>query len=99
MKVLLSYFQYYNHWISLAGTFLCLFVMFAIDWKTAIVTLVCVAILYMYIAYKKPGKLAFYTVDKGVLHGQGQGFLLWSPSPSSTCTSLTRNRVNWLLHC
>ncbi len=57
--ILLAYpaffFQYYNEWVSLLGTFLCVFVMFAIDWLTAIITMVVTFILYMYISYAKPG--------------------------------------------
>ncbi len=49
-------FKYYNEWVSLLGTFLCVFVMFAVDWLTAIVTFVVVIVLYMYIAYAKPGE-------------------------------------------
>ena len=51
-------FKYYNEWVSLLGTFLCVFVMFAVDWLTAIVTFVVVIVLYMYIAYAKPGETA-----------------------------------------
>lgn len=47
--------QYYNPWVSLIGTLLCVVVMFLMDWITALITFICVCVLYMYISYRKPG--------------------------------------------
>lgn len=47
-------FKYYSPWLSLAGVFLCLFAMFAMDWITALVTFLITAVLYLYIFYRKP---------------------------------------------
>ena len=51
------YFQYYSMWVSLLGTFLCVAVMFLMDWVTALITFAIVGILYFYINYRKPGTL------------------------------------------
>ena len=45
-------FKYYNPWMSLFGVFLCLLAMFAMDWITALVTFVTVAVLYLFIYYR-----------------------------------------------
>ena len=37
------------------GTFLCVFAMFAMDWITALITMVLTGCLYLYIFYRKPG--------------------------------------------
>merc|ERR1712223_2366311 len=47
-------FRCYNRWLSLAASFLCLVVMFLMDWITALITLIVVAFLYCYISYSKP---------------------------------------------
>ena len=47
-------FKYYNMWASLLGTFLCVGVMFLMDWVTALITFAIVSILYFYISYRKP---------------------------------------------
>ncbi|KAK3600458.1 hypothetical protein CHS0354_013014, partial [Potamilus streckersoni] len=47
-------FRYYNKWISLVGALLCLAFMFLTNWWAALVTVVIVAILYIYVKYKKP---------------------------------------------
>ena len=47
-------FKYYNMWVSLLGTVLCVAVMFLMDWKTALITFGIVSILYFYISYRKP---------------------------------------------
>ncbi|XP_067936328.1 solute carrier family 12 member 2-like [Watersipora subatra] len=47
-------FKYYNMFVSLFGSVLCLVIMFIIQWWAALVTFVCVAILYGYVHYKKP---------------------------------------------
>lgn len=47
-------FKYYNKWVSLLGTILCIGVMFLMDFKMAIVTCVCVCLLYAFIYFRKP---------------------------------------------
>jgi len=47
-------FKYYNHWLSLLGAFCCIGVMFAIDYKTALLTAVCMGALYLYVTYRNP---------------------------------------------
>jgi len=47
-------FKWYNPWLSLLGTGLCLFAMFAMDWITALITFLIVMVLYFYIYYRKP---------------------------------------------
>ncbi|XP_059080861.1 bumetanide-sensitive sodium-(potassium)-chloride cotransporter-like isoform X2 [Tigriopus californicus] len=47
-------FKYYNHWVSLFGTLLCVAVMFLMSWVTALITFAIIAILYFYISYRKP---------------------------------------------
>ena len=37
------------------GTFLCVFAMFAMDWITALITMLLTGCLYLYIFYRKPG--------------------------------------------
>lgn len=46
-------------WVSLAGAILCCVVMFIINWWAALLTNVIVLSLYIYVSYKKPGKLDF----------------------------------------
>ena len=47
-------FKYYSPWLALFGVFLCLLAMFAMDWVTALITFLIVAVLYLYIYYRKP---------------------------------------------
>lgn len=47
-------FKYYNMWISLLGAILCVFVMFIIDWFSALVTFFCFGAIYMYLLHRKP---------------------------------------------
>ncbi|XP_063708088.1 bumetanide-sensitive sodium-(potassium)-chloride cotransporter isoform X2 [Culicoides brevitarsis] len=47
-------FKYYNMWLSLAGSILCVAVMFLISWTTALLTFACVMSLYLIVAYRKP---------------------------------------------
>ena len=54
-------FKWYNMWVSLAGAGLCCVVMFVINWWAALLTNVIVMSLYIYVSYKKPGKLLLYT--------------------------------------
>ncbi|XP_017777968.1 PREDICTED: solute carrier family 12 member 2 [Nicrophorus vespilloides] len=47
-------FKYYNMWLSLLGSILCVLVMFLISWWTALLTLAVVLALYLIVAYRKP---------------------------------------------
>lgn len=47
-------FKYYNMWVSLIGAILCVFVMFIIDWFSALVTFFCFGAIYGYLAHRKP---------------------------------------------
>ncbi|KOC64235.1 Bumetanide-sensitive sodium-(potassium)-chloride cotransporter [Habropoda laboriosa] len=47
-------FKYYNMWLSLAGSILCVSVMFLISWWTALITLCVVLALYLVVSYRKP---------------------------------------------
>jgi solute carrier family 12 sodium/potassium/chloride transporter 2 len=47
-------FKYYNKWVSLFGTVLCIAVMFLMDYTTAIVTFACIVVLYLWIKVRKP---------------------------------------------
>ena len=47
-------FRYYNQWISLVASLLCLSIMFIINWWTALITIMLVIMLYSYVSYKKP---------------------------------------------
>ncbi|EGT41807.1 CBN-NKCC-1 protein [Caenorhabditis brenneri] len=47
-------FKYYNMWISLIGAILCVFVMFIIDWFSALVTFFCFGAIFMYLLHRKP---------------------------------------------
>ncbi|CAP36148.2 Protein CBR-NKCC-1 [Caenorhabditis briggsae] len=47
-------FTYYNMWISLIGAILCVFVMFIIDWFSALVTFFCFGAIFMYLLHRKP---------------------------------------------
>lgn len=47
-------FKYYNMWVSLFGTILCIVVMFLMDHVTALVTFIVIICLYMYVSIRKP---------------------------------------------
>lgn len=47
-------FKYYNMWLSLLGSVLCVLVMFLISWWTALITLTLVWTLYLIVSYRKP---------------------------------------------
>ncbi|XP_021936563.1 bumetanide-sensitive sodium-(potassium)-chloride cotransporter-like isoform X2 [Zootermopsis nevadensis] len=47
-------FKYYNAWVSLIGTLLCIAVMFLMSWVMALFTFVVVITLYLYVSYRKP---------------------------------------------
>ena len=61
-------FQYYHPFVALIGTVLCVVVMFLMDWVTALVTFGIVAILYLYIGYRKPGLLQYFRNLSNFLH-------------------------------
>ncbi|CAG7838639.1 unnamed protein product [Allacma fusca] len=47
-------FKYYNAWLSLLGSLLCVAVMFLMSWVTALVTVGLSIFLYMYVSYRAP---------------------------------------------
>jgi solute carrier family 12 sodium/potassium/chloride transporter 2 len=47
-------FKYYNMWVSLIGTVLCVVVMFLMDHVTALVTFIIIICLYVYVSIRKP---------------------------------------------
>ncbi|CAD6995861.1 unnamed protein product [Ceratitis capitata] len=47
-------FKYYNTWLSLFGFVLCIAIMFLIDWKSSLITLVIIFALYLIVMYRKP---------------------------------------------
>ncbi|KAK9507421.1 hypothetical protein O3M35_007276 [Rhynocoris fuscipes] len=47
-------FKYYNMWLSLFGFFMCVLIMFLIDWKTSLITFAVFFILYVIVVYRKP---------------------------------------------
>jgi solute carrier family 12 sodium/potassium/chloride transporter 2 len=47
-------FKYYNAWVSLSGTLLCIAVMFLMSWVMALITFVVVVTLYLYVSYRRP---------------------------------------------
>ncbi len=47
-------FRYYNKWISLMGTALCIVVMFLMDYTTALITFICIICLYLYVHVRNP---------------------------------------------
>lgn len=49
-------FKYYNMWVSLMGSILCLAIMFMSDWTTALLTFLIILAFYVWILYRKPGK-------------------------------------------
>ncbi len=47
-------FRYYNKWLALLGTALCIVVMFLMDYLTALVTFICIISLYLYVHVRNP---------------------------------------------
>lgn len=47
-------FKFYNMWVSLAGSLMCVFCMFIISWWTALLTFFFFVTIYMYVAHRKP---------------------------------------------
>jgi len=47
-------FKYYNQWVSLFGTLLCVVVMFLMDHITALITFICIICLYICVSVRKP---------------------------------------------
>ncbi|CAG7818390.1 unnamed protein product, partial [Allacma fusca] len=47
-------FKYYNAWVSLVGSVLCVAVMFLMNWITACITVGVSVTLYLYVSYRAP---------------------------------------------
>ncbi|CAB3385407.1 Hypothetical predicted protein [Cloeon dipterum] len=47
-------FKYYNTWLSLLATIICVSIMFLISWVTALITFIAVITLYLIVMYRKP---------------------------------------------
>ncbi|XP_054288120.1 bumetanide-sensitive sodium-(potassium)-chloride cotransporter isoform X2 [Macrosteles quadrilineatus] len=47
-------FRYYNKWLSLAAFFLCIIIMFLLDWMSSIITFVVFFVLYLVVIYRNP---------------------------------------------
>ncbi|CAG7838637.1 unnamed protein product [Allacma fusca] len=47
-------FKYYNAWLSLIGSILCVAVMFLMSWVTALITVAVSIFLYLYVSYRRP---------------------------------------------
>ncbi|XP_014255942.1 bumetanide-sensitive sodium-(potassium)-chloride cotransporter [Cimex lectularius] len=47
-------FKFYNMWLSLLGFFMCVLIMFLIDWRTSLVTFAVFFVLYVIVVYRKP---------------------------------------------
>ncbi|CAG0892929.1 unnamed protein product [Darwinula stevensoni] len=47
-------FKFYNAWVSLLGTLMCVVVMFLIQWEVALATFGVTMALYLYVNYRKP---------------------------------------------
>ncbi|KAL3078264.1 hypothetical protein niasHS_012151 [Heterodera schachtii] len=47
-------FKFYNKWVSLAGSLMCVFCMFIISWWTALLTFFFFITIYVYLAHRKP---------------------------------------------
>ncbi|CAJ0557765.1 unnamed protein product, partial [Mesorhabditis spiculigera] len=47
-------FKYYNKWVSLAGSILCVVVMFIVSWITALLTFFFFALIFIYLWHRKP---------------------------------------------
>ncbi|ETN67130.1 bumetanide-sensitive Na-K-Cl cotransport protein [Anopheles darlingi] len=47
-------FRYYNQWVSLFGTVLCVLIMFLIDIIATGITMVLICVLYLAVIYRKP---------------------------------------------
>ncbi|XP_017780455.1 PREDICTED: bumetanide-sensitive sodium-(potassium)-chloride cotransporter [Nicrophorus vespilloides] len=47
-------FKYYNTWLSLAGFFMCVVIMFLINWQSSLITFIVILALYLIVVYRKP---------------------------------------------
>ncbi|KAI5724786.1 hypothetical protein M8J77_007190 [Diaphorina citri] len=47
-------FKYYNKWLSLLGSILCVIVMFLLDWQMALTSFLIFLVLYFVVVYRKP---------------------------------------------
>ncbi|KAJ8944674.1 hypothetical protein NQ318_015882 [Aromia moschata] len=81
--------QYYNMWLSLCGTILCVLVMFLISWFTALLTFAIILALYLIVSYRKPD------VNWDHLHKLR---FTKTPSKPSTNWNLSRNTSKIIGH-
>lgn len=79
----------YNMWVSLFGAILCCAVMFVINWWAAVITYVIEFFLYIYVTYKKPGKIR--TVCEEILE-------VLSNSPFTQQTFMEQPLCAWVCH-
>ena len=49
-------FKYYNKWVSLFGSLLCITVMFVINWWAALISFLAILGIYIYVKQTKPGE-------------------------------------------
>lgn len=49
-------FKFYNMWVALLASAMCVGVMFLINWWAALITIVVVTALYAYVKHTKPGE-------------------------------------------
>ncbi|GAU95054.1 hypothetical protein RvY_06735 [Ramazzottius varieornatus] len=47
-------FRYYNKWLSLATAIACFIIMFFLDWKSAVIAVGIIFLLWLYVYYKNP---------------------------------------------
>ncbi|XP_065156250.1 bumetanide-sensitive sodium-(potassium)-chloride cotransporter [Atheta coriaria] len=47
-------FKYYNTWLSLCGFFMCVVIMFLINWQSSLITFIVILALYLIVVYRKP---------------------------------------------
>lgn len=70
-------------WVSLFGAILCCAVMFVINWWAAVITYVIEFFLYIYVTYKKPGKIRWICIAGGFLRTLNYPFtqqmFIWQP--------------------
>lgn len=50
-------FRFYNMWVSLVGSIVCLVIMFIMNWPTALITFIIEFILFILVLFRKPGNL------------------------------------------
>lgn len=60
----MQHFQYYNKWLSLLGSVLCVIVMFLLDWRMALASFLIFLMLYFVVVYRKPGMFSNSSIQK-----------------------------------